>query len=180
MKKYIARRRAFPHVHHTRYVGQTVRPLKKRFNGHATCKKDIPISRAIQKYGKENFRYGVIKSCASKAEMDYWEKYFIADLYCKAPYGYNLTDGGEGTVGIERTPEYRAKLSERFSGEKNPRYGKKIRPNIQPKSLRRISERNARRRLAKIFLILSKAQSSRKNVAHIFPLQSAATVRLKI
>lgn len=115
-------------VNGKRYVGQTIKTVEERFNEHAKCKKNMLISKAIQKYGKENFRYGVIKSCASKAEMDYWEKYFIVALKSKVPYGYNLTDGGEGTSGIERTPEYRAKLSARFSGEKNPRYGKKNTP----------------------------------------------------
>ena len=73
--------------------------------------------------------------------MDYWEKHFIIALNCKAPYGYNLTDGGEGTVGLERTPEHnakiaaaqkgkyispetRAKISLALSGENNPNYGK--------------------------------------------------------
>lgn len=115
-------------VNGKRYVGQTVQPLEKRFNAHASCKKNMLISKAIRKYGKEKFRYGVIKVCSSKAEMDYWEKYFIVALKSKVPYGYNMTDGGEGTLGIERTPEYCAKLSVRFSGKNNPRYGKKNTP----------------------------------------------------
>ena len=52
------------------YVGQTIYSLKKRFYEHEHCKK-YPIGKAIRKYGKENFRYGVIKSCALKEEMDY-------------------------------------------------------------------------------------------------------------
>ena len=92
------------------YVGQTTRPLERRFLEHATCKKTI-IGKAIQKYGRENFYCGVIKTCASKAEMDYWEKHFIIALKSKVPYEYNMTDGGEGTAGMERTPEYCAKLS---------------------------------------------------------------------
>ena len=75
------------------------------------------ISKAIRKYGRENFRYGVIKSCASKEELDYWEKYFLVALHSKTPHGYNCTDGGEGTIGLERTPEYRAKMS---AAKKNP------------------------------------------------------------
>ena len=111
-----------------RYVGQTVQPLEKRFNAHAKCKKNMLIGKAIRKYGKDKFRYGVIKSCASKEEMDYWEKYFIVALKSKVPYGYNMTDGGEGTSGLERTPEYLKYLSESRMGEKNPRYGKKNTP----------------------------------------------------
>lgn len=66
-------------VNGKKYVGQNVQPLEKRFNEHANCKKTL-IGKAICKYGKKNFRYGIIKSCASKAEMDEWEKFF----YCYA------------------------------------------------------------------------------------------------
>ncbi|MBQ4495368.1 MAG: GIY-YIG nuclease family protein [Selenomonadaceae bacterium] len=104
-----------------KYVGQTI-TFDKRINEHKYG--DQYIDRAIKKYGWENFRCGVIKSCASKAEMDYWEKYFIVALHSKTPYGYNCTDGGEGTIGLECTPEHRAKLSVAFSGEKNPFFGK--------------------------------------------------------
>ena len=106
-----------------RYVGQTVQALKTRFNEHARKKDNTLISNAIRKYGRENFYCGVIKSCASKAELDYWEKFFIAVLKSKKPYGYNLTDGGEGTVGYQPTPETCAKISARNSiallGNKN-------------------------------------------------------------
>lgn len=96
-------------VNGKKYVGQTVKTVKARFNEHA--RQNGIIGRAIRKYGKKNFRYGVIKSCVSKADMDYWEKYFIATLKTKKPNGYNQTDGGEGIVGLKRTPEHNAKIS---------------------------------------------------------------------
>lgn len=85
-------------VNGKKYVGQTIKTVKERFNEHSW--ENTIISKAIRKHGKENFRYGVIKSCASKEEMDYWEKFFIAALKTKSPLGYNLTDGGEGVVGL--------------------------------------------------------------------------------
>ena len=106
-----------------KYVGQTVQPLKVRFKEHARKKDNTLISNAIRKYGKENFYCGVIKTCASKEELDYWEKYYIAALKTKKPCGYNLTDGGEGIIGYHLTPEQRAKLSAKNSvsllGNKN-------------------------------------------------------------
>lgn len=160
------------------YVGQTVQSLKNRMARHLSG--DQYIDRALKKYGLENFYYGVIKSCASKAEMDYWEKFFIAALKTKSPIGYNLTDGGEGTVGIERTPEQRAKLSAALSGERNPRYGKKILLNIKPRSWRRIWVASARRKLAEIFRRLSRAQYFRLHVARISLRQNVLTARSKI
>ncbi|MBE8949426.1 MAG: GIY-YIG nuclease family protein [Quinella sp. 3Q1] len=105
-----------------KYVGQTVQPLEIRFDKHT--RSNYAIGRAIRKYGKENFYCGVIKTCASKEELDYWEKYYIATLKTKKTYGYNLTDGGEGTVGLERTPEHCAKLAASKRGKNNPNYGK--------------------------------------------------------
>lgn len=103
-----------------KYVGQTIQPLKVRFNEHASKRNNAPLGKAIKKYGRENFYCGVIKTCASKEELDYWEKYYIAALHCKAPYGYNLTDGGEGATGCSRTPEQRAKLSAIYKGKSRP------------------------------------------------------------
>ncbi len=51
--------------------------------------------------------------------MDYWEKFFIKTLKTKSPTGYNLTDGGEGIVGLKRTLEHRRKISIANTGKKH-------------------------------------------------------------
>ena len=99
-----------------RYVGQTTKSVEERIMQHK--RSDLVVDKAIQKYGIENFRYGVIKTCASKEELDYWERYYIVALKSKVPYGYNMTDGGEGTVGLKRTPEQRANISAARKGKK--------------------------------------------------------------
>lgn len=106
-------------VNGKRYVGQTTKTVKERFNNHAYA--DTAIGNAIRKYGKKKFRYGVIKSCTSREELNYWEKHFVAVLKSKFPYGYNMTDGGEGGIPCDET---RAKMSASQSGENNPNYGK--------------------------------------------------------
>lgn len=106
-------------VNGKRYVGQTIQPLKRRFKNHVYA--NTAIGNAMRKYGLENFHYGVIKSCASKEEMDYWEIFFIAALKSKFPYGYNRSEGGEGGIPCDET---RAKMSASQSGENNPNYGK--------------------------------------------------------
>lgn len=95
------------------YVGQTTN-LKKRINEHK--RGDQYVDRAIKKYGWTNFRCRVIKKCASKAEMDTWEKFFIILLNTKRPNGYNLTDGGEGTTGQIHSSETRVKMSLKHKG----------------------------------------------------------------
>ena len=114
-----------------RYVGKTIQTLPKRMNQH--LHDNLYVDKAIRKYGIENFRYGVIKTCATKEELDECERYFIAALKSKSPYGYNLTDGGDGGTGRECSPETSAKLSAALRGEKNPRYGKKNTPEHQAK-----------------------------------------------
>ena len=124
-------------VNGKRYVGQTIQPLAKRFNAHTYA--DSLLGKAIRKYGKENFHCGVIKTCTSKAELNATEKHFIAALNCKAPYGYNLTDGGDCDYivsdearaimsakhkGVPKSPGHRAKIKEALSGEKHYFFGK--------------------------------------------------------
>ena len=98
------------------YVGQTTRPLKVRFKQHAKCKSNTYISNAIQAHGEENFIILVLKKCASKEELDFWEKHFIKSRDTKYPNGYNLTDGGDGVVGW--TDEMRASVSAANTGKK--------------------------------------------------------------
>lgn len=74
--------------------------------------------------------------------MDFYEALWIKKFNTKIPYGYNMTDGGEGTIGripwnkgIPRpeetkqkirsyyTEERRKQLSISLSGQNNPMYG---------------------------------------------------------
>ena len=99
-----------------KYVGQTTRTLKERFNEH--CGADSYIGKAIRHHGRENFICGVIKTCATKDELNACEIFYIAALKSRAPYGYNFTDGGEGGSGVSQ------------KGENNPNYGKHCTPEI--------------------------------------------------
>ena len=112
------------------YVGRTKQKLEKRMAQHRhDSKKGSPgLGAAIRKYGWENFTVEVIEVCPVE-QMNEREIFWIAELDCKAPKGYNLTDGGEGLVNPD--PETRAKMSANhpdISGEKNPNYGKKTPP----------------------------------------------------
>lgn len=101
-------------VNGKKYVGQTTRTVEERFKEHAAA--DSAIGKAIQKYGVENFRYGVIVTCYSKEELDAQEIHYIAALKSKVPTGYNLTDGGDGIQGCPQ--EVRDKISAKKTGYK--------------------------------------------------------------
>ena len=101
------------------YIGQTRCAVKKRFREHKRSKSYI--GNAIRAIGAENFLIVILKECDSKEELDRWEKHFIKSRDTLAPNGYNLTEGGEGTVGFHRgkpTPEHCAKLSAVHAGKK--------------------------------------------------------------
>ena len=105
------------------YVGQTTKTVETRFKAH--MKADSYIGKAIRAHGAENFVIAVLKECASKEELDFWEKHFIKSRNTLSPNGYNLTEGGEGGIpcaevyakisaakkGHEVSKETRAKLA---------------------------------------------------------------------
>ncbi len=108
-----------------RYVGKTTQTLKQRMTGHLYG--NLCVDKAIEKYEIENFRYGIIKTCATEAELNAAERHFIIVLKTKAPYGYNLTDGGDGASGWKHTPEACAKISAALTGRpKSPEHQAKI------------------------------------------------------
>ena len=97
------------------YVGKTVRTLEKRWAAHiygAQRGNKLRLQRAIRKYGAERMRVLQIDYATSEAALNAKEQFWIALLHSKDPArGYNLTAGGEGTSGLEFSPEHRAKLA---------------------------------------------------------------------
>ena len=96
-----------------KYVGQAT-DLKKRQNDWKCLTQPYAgaaINNARAKYSIDNFGFEILKECKDE-ELDYWEKYYIKELNTKAPYGYNLTDGGDGLKGYSPSEETRKKLSE--------------------------------------------------------------------
>jgi group I intron endonuclease len=97
------------------YVGQTIQKLVRRIGYHFWQNK-TPIQKAMNKYGIQSFTVSVIDSAYSKEILDEKERYWIKQLNCKSPNGYNLTDGGEGLG--NPTDEIRKKISKISTGRK--------------------------------------------------------------
>lgn len=74
------------------YVGQTTRTIKERLNEHK--RSTSPIGKAIRKYGIENFKSELIATCNSLSELNECEIFWIEELDCKVPNGYNVNSGG--------------------------------------------------------------------------------------
>lgn len=89
-----------------KYVGQAT-DLKKRqsdWNCLTQPYAGKAINNARAKYGLDAFDFEILKECDDK-ELDFWEKYYIKELNTKVPYGYNLTEGGDGCKGYHHTEE---------------------------------------------------------------------------
>lgn len=110
------------------YIGQTINP-KRRWNNHKAKagKADEYISRAIFKYGVENFVFEVIAQCLTDVDTNFTEIQLIEQYHsCDKQFGYNIREGGEGGgKGLVHTEEWKQAKSESMQGEKHPMYGKR-------------------------------------------------------
>jgi len=103
------------------YIGQTIQTLKYRRNAHLIDKRNCYFHNALSKYGKKNFEWVILEHCSSKEELDEMEFHYIKQYKSNfKQYGYNMTLGGEGTLGIKRSKEYRLKQSIAQSGKTVP------------------------------------------------------------
>jgi hypothetical protein len=147
------------------YIGKTVAKLKKRISSHIfnvrSSNYNSAFHAAIRKYGEQNFKWEVIDKCLFPDILCELEKFYIKQFNCKAPGGYNLTDGGDGACGHTVTPEVRKKISDALCGEKNFNYGKKF-PEKSVETKRKISIANTgKHRSEETKMRMSAAQKGR-------------------
>ena len=109
------------------YIGQTVRGLEQRTREHITvANRNIDNTYfhcAIRKHGADNFNWTRLHTCDNIEELNKLETYYIG-LYDTYENGYNLTLGGNGSVGYEVSENTKRKISESLKGKNNPNYGK--------------------------------------------------------
>lgn len=89
-------------INNKKYVGQTIQSPNVRFLYHLNyAEKDynisnMPISKAINKYGRENFEMTILEQC-EESKLDEREIYYI-ELYDTFNNGYNATKGDKRGV----------------------------------------------------------------------------------
>ena len=110
------------------YIGQTIRSLEDRWSGHKSDAKyggELPICRAISKYGSDNFEVSEIAKASSRDELDVLEQKYIRELNTLKPNGYNLREGGHtARQHPESVEKMRQSLRGLLAGEKHPNWGK--------------------------------------------------------
>ena len=100
--------------------------LQSRWQNHKNSNGLCPaLHNAIKKYGKDSFEFVHIADAFNWQNACSIEKSLIQDLNTKAPNGYNLTYGGDGTLGFRHTNEECKRRSERCP-TRNPKVMKLI------------------------------------------------------
>jgi len=113
------------------YVGKTVGKLAARWNRHKydSCNRirDTLLGRAVRKYGAKNFVPSVLANADTEVELAQLEQDFIYAYQSNhRQFGYNLTDGGEGSTGFQHSDETKQLLRKQKTGSKNVGFGKPI------------------------------------------------------
>lgn len=105
------------------YIGISSR-VARRWIEHKSGHGSKLVYQAIKKYGLDSFKFDILcEGCEEdikKLEIAMIEKHSTI-----APGGYNLTAGGEGSVGWKPSEETRRKMSTSHTGKRNVMYGKK-------------------------------------------------------
>lgn len=102
------------------YIGITSNGLSARWKEHLyNAEHGCPfkLHKAIRKYGKENFLVELLDFCNSWEELEEREKYYISEYKSlQDEFGYNMTEGGDGTIGRYVTMETRDKIRQKAIG----------------------------------------------------------------
>lgn len=117
-------------INKKRYIGITSKKPEHRWLEGRGYKDNRYFGNAIAKYGWDSFSHEVVFEDLTRSEAVDLEKLLIATFRTQdRRYGYNMTAGGDGTLGYYPSAETRAKLSEARRKE-----------NLSEETLRRRSE----------------------------------------
>lgn len=102
------------------YIGITSKGISARWKEHIySAEHGCPfkLHNAIRKYGKENFSIELIDFCNSWEELTEKEQYYISEYKSlQDEFGYNMTEGGDGTFGRCHTEETKEKIRQKAIG----------------------------------------------------------------
>lgn len=98
------------------YVGITSRSVKERWGRNGSQYKGQTFWKAIAKYGWDNFTHEILETNLEEEQAKQLETEYIKKFNTKQPNGYNLTYGGDGTVGLVFTEEHLKNLRDSHKG----------------------------------------------------------------
>ncbi|MDI7817960.1 GIY-YIG nuclease family protein [Clostridioides difficile] len=125
------------------YIGQTILDLKTRKRQHENSYKygyRYAFSNAINKYGKENFKWEILYVASNIEDLNERESYYIKKYKSLTTQnGYNLKGGGKNSF---LTEDVKMKISNSQMGKLNHMYGKKGVLNKTSKRVKNITTGN--------------------------------------
>ena len=99
-----------------RYIGITSQKPEKRWQNGRGYPNNKSFNSAIEKYGWDEIQHNIISKDLTEKEAKWLENYLICYYWTfvgfKNSKGYNMTLGGEGSLGHVTTEETRHKQSE--------------------------------------------------------------------
>lgn len=118
------------------YIGKSIDIHKRILKHQSDLRLNKHHSNYLQnvynKYGLDDLVFSIIKECPnySNEQLCEIEQKYIKQ-YDSFHNGFNMTEGGEGTIGRKFSPETLQKMSERVKGNKNPGWHKfgELNPN---------------------------------------------------
>ena len=107
------------------YIGQTCKKPNERWSNGYGYKGQV-FYNAVLKYGWENIKHEILFEGLSKEEADEKEIEMIAFYNsCNSKYGYNISFGGGGTLGVKPSVETKQKISNAHKGKKRSEESKR-------------------------------------------------------
>jgi len=91
------------------YVGIT-NDIDRRWRRHRNANDGQFLHRAIKKHGLDAFVFTHYADAFTVESAKAIERMLIEEHNTRAPHGYNLTEGGDGTFGYKHTEEAKAKI----------------------------------------------------------------------
>lgn len=98
-----------------KYIGQTVEKLQRRVVRHFRTINETKISRAIQKYSKYDFVYGIVEEVNDRNFLDEREKFWI-QYYDSVNNGFNIKEGGKCARGFKQSKSSIEKRRQKLLG----------------------------------------------------------------
>jgi group I intron endonuclease len=98
-----------------KYIGQTVEKLQRRVVRHFRTINETKINRAIQKYSKYDFVYGIVEEVDDKNLLDEREQYWIK-FYNTVENGFNIKEGGKCARGFKQSESSIEKRRQKLLG----------------------------------------------------------------
>jgi group I intron endonuclease len=99
-----------------KYIGQTVEKMQRRVTRHFRTINETKISRAIQKYSKYDFVYGIVEEVEDRDLLDEREQYWIK-FYNTVENGFNIKEGGKCARGYKQSESSIEKRRQKLIGK---------------------------------------------------------------